>query len=65
MGPWVMISAGWYKAALKIFAISIVVECIRLFRPAAVQTIVRMITGVMLALPVGVAIKLKIFGGSP
>ena len=38
----------------------------RLVRRTAMQTAVRMITtGVMLALLAGIAIKLKIFGGSP
>ena len=42
------------------------VDCIRLVRRTAMQTAVRMITtGVMLALLAGIAIKLKIFGGSP
>jgi len=37
-----------------------------LVRRTAIQTAVRMITtGVMLALLAGIAIKLKIFGGSP
>jgi len=41
-------------------------DCIRLVRRTAMQTAVRMITtGVMLALLAGIAIKLKIFGGSP
>ena len=39
---------------------------VRLVRRTAMQTAVRMITtGVMLALLAGIAIKLKIFGGSP
>ncbi len=39
---------------------------LRLVRRTAMQTAVRMITtGVMLALLAGIAIKLKIFGGSP
>jgi hypothetical protein len=47
-------------------AICALVDCIRLVRRTAMQPAVRMITtGVMLALLAGIAIKLKIFGGSP
>jgi len=42
------------------------VDYIRLVGRTAMQTAVRMIlTGVRLALLAGIAIKLKIFGGSP
>lgn len=42
------------------------VDRTRLVPPPAIQTAVRMITtGVMLALLAGIAIELKIFGGSP
>ena len=41
-------------------------DCIRLVHRTAMQTAVRMITtSVMLALLAGIAIKLKIFAGSP
>lgn len=54
------------EAALDIRDLRSLVECIRLVRRTAVQTTVRMITtGVMLALLAGIAVKLKIFGGSP
>jgi hypothetical protein len=54
------------EAALDIRALRSLVDCIRLVRRTAMQTAVRMITtGVMLALLAGIAIKLKIFGGSP
>ena len=54
------------EAALDIRDLRSLVECIRLVRRTAVHTTVRMITtGVMLALLAGIAIKLKIFGGSP
>jgi hypothetical protein len=54
------------EAALDIRDLRSLVECIRLVRRTAVQTTVRMITtGVMLALLAGIAIKLRIFGGSP
>ncbi|MBB5223411.1 hypothetical protein HNP73_003358 [Amaricoccus macauensis] len=52
------------EAALDIRDLRSLVDCIRLVRRTAMQTAVRMITtGAMLAL--GIAIKLKIFGGSP
>ena len=56
-----------YKAGtLDIRDLRSLVDCIRLVRRTAMQTAVRMITtGVMLALLAGIAIKLKIFGGSP
>lgn len=54
------------EAALDIRDLRSLVDCIRLVRGTAMQTAVRMITtGVMLALLAGIAIKLKIFGGSP
>ena len=54
------------EAALDIRDLRSLVECVRLVRRTAVQTTVRMITtGVMLALLAGIAIKLRIFGGSP
>ena len=54
------------EAALDIRDLRSLVECIRLVRRTAVQTTVRMITtGVMLALLAGIAIKLRIFGGTP
>ncbi|WP_245247954.1 DUF6127 family protein [Tianweitania sediminis] len=54
------------EAALDIRDIRSLLECIRLVRRTAVQTSVRMITtGIMLALLAGIAIKLKIFGGTP
>lgn len=54
------------EAALDIRDLRSLVECIRLVRRTAVQTTVRVITtGVMLALLAGIAIKLKLFGGSP
>ena len=53
------------EAALDIRDLRSLVER-RLVRRTAVQTSVRMITtGVMLALLAGIAIELKIFGGSP
>jgi hypothetical protein len=54
------------ESALDIRDLRSLVDCIRLVRRTAMQTAVRMITtGVMLALLAGIAIKLKIFGGSP
>ena len=54
------------EAALDIRDLRSLVDCIRLVRRTAMQTAVRMITpGVMLALLAGIAIKLRIFGGSP
>ena len=54
------------SAALDIRDLRSLVDCIRIVRRTAIQTAVRMITtGVMLALLAGIAIKLKIFGGSP
>ena len=54
------------EAALDIRDLRSLVDCIRLVRRTAMQTAVRMITtGVILALLAGIAIKLKIFGGSP
>jgi len=54
------------EAALDIRDLRSLVDCIRLVRRTAMQTAVRMITtAVMLALLAGIAIKLKIFGGSP
>ncbi|MGN6550646.1 MAG: DUF6127 family protein [Pararhizobium sp.] len=54
------------EAALDIRDLRALLDCIRLVRRTAVQTSVRMITtGIMLALLAGIAIKLKIFGGSP
>jgi hypothetical protein len=53
-------------AAFDICDLQSLLDCIRLVRRTAMQTAVRMITtGVMWALLVGIAIKLKIFGGSP
>lgn len=54
------------EAALDIRDLRSLVDCIPLVRRTAMQTAVRMITtGVMLALLAGIALKLKIFGGSP
>jgi len=54
------------EAALDIRDLRSLLDCIRLVRRTAVQTSVRMITtGIILALLAGIAIKLKIFGGSP
>ena len=54
------------EAALDIRDLRSLVECMRFVRRTMVQTSVRMITtGVMLALLAGIAIKLRIFGGSP
>ena len=54
------------EAALDIRDLRSLVDCIRLVRRTAMQTVVRMITtGVMLALLAGIAIKLKIFGSGP
>lgn len=54
------------EAALDIRDLRSLVECMRFVRRTVVQTSVRMITtGVLLALLAGIAIKLKIFGGSP
>ena len=51
------------EAALDIRSL---LECIRLVRRTAVQTLVRLITtGVLLALMAGIAIKLKLFGPTP
>lgn len=53
-------------AALDIRDLRSLLDCIRFVRRTAVQTAVRMITtGVMLALLAGIAIKLRIFGGTP
>ena len=53
-------------AALDIRDLRSLIECIRFVRRTAVQTAVRLITtGILLALMAGIAIKLKIFGGSP
>lgn len=50
-------------AALDIRDLRALIECIRLVRRTAVQTIVRLITtGILLALLAGIAIKLKLFG---
>ena len=54
------------RVPLDIRDLRSLVDCIRLVRRTAMQTAVRMITtAVMLALLAGIAIKLKIFGGSP
>ena len=54
------------QAALDLRDLRSLVDCIRLACRTAMQTAVRMnTTGVMLALLAGIAIKLKIFGGSP
>ena len=54
------------EAALDVRDLRSLVECMRFVRRTVVQTSVRMITtGVMLALLAGIAIKLRIFGGSP
>ncbi len=53
-------------AALDIRDLRSLLDCIRFVRRTAVQTAVHLITtGVMLALLAGIAIKLRIFGGSP
>ncbi len=50
-------------AALDIRDLRSLIECLRLVRRTAVQTIVRLITtGILLALIAGIAIKLKLFG---
>lgn len=55
-----------HEAALDIRDLRSLLDCIRLVRRTAMQTAVRMITtGLMLALLAGIAIKIKIFGGSP
>jgi hypothetical protein len=54
------------RAALDIRGLRSLVDRIGLVRQTAMQTAIRMITtGVMLALLAGIAIKLKIFSGSP
>lgn len=53
-------------AALDIRDLRSLLDCIRFVRRTAVQTAVHLITtGIMLALLAGIAVKLKIFGGSP
>jgi hypothetical protein len=53
-------------AALDIRDLRSLLDCIRFVRRTAVQTAVHLIiTGVMLALLAGIALKLKIFGGGP
>ena len=53
-------------AALDIRDLRSLLDCIRFVRRTAVQTMVRLIiTGVMLALLAGIALKLKVFGGGP
>lgn len=53
-------------AAIDVRDLRSLLECLRFVRRTAVQTAVRTITtGVMLALLAGIAIKLRIFGGSP
>jgi len=53
-------------AALDIRDLRSLLDCIRFVRRTAVQTAVHLITtGIMLALLAGIALKLKIFGGSP
>lgn len=55
-----------HEAALDIRDLRSLLDCIQLVRRTAMQTAVRMITtGLMLALLAGIAIKIKIFGGSP
>ena len=52
--------------ALDVRELRSVLDCIRFVRRTSVQTTVHLITtGVMLALLASIAIKLKIFGGSP
>ena len=54
------------EAALDIRDLRALLDCIRFVRRTAVQTTVQLITaGVILALLAGVALKLKIFSGSP
>jgi len=54
------------EAALDVRGLRSLVDRIGLVRQTAMQTAIRMITpGVMLALLAGIAIKLKIFSGSP
>lgn len=54
------------EAALDIRDLRSFLDCVRLVRRTAMQTVVRTITtGVMLALLAGIAIKLKIFDGGP
>ncbi|HXF88291.1 MAG TPA: DUF6127 family protein [Xanthobacteraceae bacterium] len=51
------------EAALDVRDLRALIECLRLVRRTAVQTIVRLITtGILLALIAGIAIKLKLFG---
>jgi hypothetical protein len=53
-------------AALDIRDLRSLLECLRFVRRTAVQTTVRVITtGILLALIVGLAIKLKLFGSGP
>jgi len=53
-------------AALDIRDLRSLLDRIRFVRRTAVQTAVHLITtGIMLALLAGIALKLKIFGGSP
>jgi hypothetical protein len=54
------------EAALDIRDLRSMLDLLLLVRRTAIQTAVRMITtGVMLALLTGIALKLKIFSGSP
>ena len=54
------------EAALDIRDLRSMLDLLRLVRRTAVQTVVRTVTtAVLLALLAGIAIKLKVFGGSP
>ena len=54
------------EAALDIRDLRSLLECLRFVRRTAVQTTVRVVTtGILLALIVGLAIKLKLFGSGP
>ncbi|GGC16545.1 hypothetical protein GCM10011363_36190 [Marivita lacus] len=54
------------EAALDIRDLRSMLDLLRLVRRTAVQTVVRAVTtAVLLALLAGIAIKMKVFGGSP
>jgi hypothetical protein len=54
------------EAALDVRDLRSLIECIRFVRRTAVQTAVRLITtGILLALLVGILIKLKLYGNGP
>ena len=54
------------EAALDIRDLRSLLDCVRFVRRTAVQTTVHLITtGLILAMLAGIALKLKLFGGSP